>query len=134
MTKREPRFVTRTQIRREVGGGVHEFAEINDLFDVLVFGGLGKVARGLQVAFGAVSAALLAVHQIISDRDAFHRIDEVGGIQRIALNDFHPLEPTAPLQTGRVAYETAHAVAGVKQFGHKPPADIPGRAGDEDEF
>ena len=55
------------------------------------------------------------------------------GAQDVAGDDLDAVGPVAALEAKRVAHEHAHAPAGLEEPGHEPPADVAGRAGDENE-
>ena len=67
----------RAQIGREICSGVNQFAEVDDAFNVCIFGGLREIARHLQVAFRVDLSALHPVDQIIRNRYALHGFEQV---------------------------------------------------------
>ena len=73
-----------TQIRGKIRCRVNQFAEINDPLNVCFSCGIGEIARHFQVAVGIALSALLAMDEIIRDRNILH------GFGQACLERAHP--------------------------------------------
>jgi hypothetical protein len=94
----------------------------------------GKINAERDLSAAQNFSALHAVDQIVRNRYAVHGLDKFCGRERVALDDFHFMQPGTSLQTRRVTHETAHAVACFQKFRHEPPADVSRCTSDEDQF
>ena len=124
-------FLARTQMFGEGSVGVAQAAQIDDALDASRFGGRRKIPRGQHIPLLEVAPARHAVDQVERHLHALQGAWQGVGPQAIAGRHFRLAEPRPALQPRRVTRQAAHAKASLQQTRHEPPADVAGRARDE---
>jgi hypothetical protein len=71
------------------------------------------------------------MHQIEGELNALHRCHQRVGAQAIAGGHIHLPEPGPSLEPRGIACQAADCESSLQQTWHQPPADVPGRASDE---
>ena len=121
----------RCQVLRPALG---QAAQVDDLLDAGVGGGLAEVPGRALVAFGEVTIrrpATHRVHEVVGDLHAIERRAQRVGLQHIPRHHF-AAGRLEVLRLGGIANEAAHVRPLARELGREQAADVAGRAGDQE--
>ena len=116
--------VTTAQVLRQRAVVFTEPAEVHDLREHGLGGGVPEHRRRLAVALGELVVAAHGVDEVVRGVDAGHRRRARRRIRHVALHHLDPVGPRPAVELGRRPGQAPHLVPGVEQLGDEAPTDV----------